>query len=362
MAPRILILLVLLLAPFAALAAGVFQPGFRTLGTWEDDPPARLDISIWYPALREPKDLTYPPWVISGALNAKPAEGRFPLILISHASPVDRFAYHALATALAREGFIVVAPTHRHDCMDNMDDLFTWEQLDKRIREMNLALNLALGEKELAASVDSKRIGLIGFGSGATAALLMGGAMPACVSWPGYCRKAGKNDPYCSPWAKDRLDTLCSNFPLRKSLANPAIKAIAAVAPGFGMIFDADSFRYFYPPLLLIAAGRDSFNRAYLHCQPIAEILGAKARFLDLPEADAGALISPCSPALAEELPELCLSMDGAKKAAIQTRLTETLLAFFSHYLLITGNLPVIKAPPEPEPAPVEAKDQKKKK
>lgn len=318
----------------------------------------RLDVNIWYPAQRQAKELNYPPWLIEGAANARPAPGRFPLLIISHATPADRFAYHGLAARLARNGFIVVCPNHGHDYMDNMDDMFTWEQLARRAKEIEKALGLALAEKDLEACADRGRIGLIGFGSGATVALLMGGALPTCEIWPGYCASAGAADPYCSPWAREKMGELCATFPLRESLAWPAIKAIAAIAPGFGMIFGADSFKYFYPPLLLVAAGKDNFNKAWLHCEPIAKLLGSRARFLDLPEADAGALISDCPSGLAQELPELCLSVSPETKKAIQNKLSETLLAFFSHYLVVTGNLPKIPEPPdlkpakEPEPEP----------
>lgn len=317
-----------------------YQPGFRTVSVWRDEPPTKLDISVWYPSTRQPKPLNYPPWTISGALNAKPAAGKFPLLLISHATPVDRFAYHSLAERLAAKGFVVVCPAHKRDCMDNMDDLFTWNQLAGRANEINQAIGLALSEKEIGDCVDSARIGLIGFGAGATTALLMGGAIPGCSSWPAYCRRAGENDPYCSPLAKDRINAICKSFPLNENFANTEIKAIAAVAPGFGMLFDAESFRHFYPPLLLVAAGSDRFNRADLHCGAIARHLGSKARFLDLPLADAGALISDCPEPLAHDLPELCLSLEPGKKAEIRNRLAETLLGFFSHYLRVAGNLP----------------------
>lgn len=357
--------LALLVFCCATCFAQTYQPGFRTIGVWEEDPPTRLDINIWYPTTRQPKELNYPPWVIAGALNAKPAEGRFPLLLLSHASPADRFAYYKLAARLAQEGFVVVSFTHRRDHMDNMDDMFTWPQLSDRIKEIEKAISVALADKELQGCIDGARMGLIGFGSGATVALLMGGALPTCSAWPDYCARAGALDPYCSPWARERMNTLCGKFPLTQSLADPSIKAIAAIAPGFGMIFDAGSFEHFHPPLLLVAAGNDSFNRAWLHCQPIARQVGDKARFLNLPEADAGALISPCPQALAEELPELCLSLDQAQKDKIQARLVETLLAFFRNYLVIEGNLPVISQPPDLSPAKVEpaapATDKNKK-
>lgn len=333
----------------SSAVAQIYQPGFRTIGLWQEDPPVRLDVNIWYPSNRAPKDANYPPWTINVALNAKPAEGKFPLLLLSHASPADRFAYHTLASRLSREGFVVACPQHRHDFMDNMDDLFTWKQIEQRINDISGTIKLTFAEKDLVGSLDRNRIGLIGFGSGAAAGLIMGGALPVCAAWPNYCQQAGVKDPYCSSWAKDRMNSLCQNFPLKKSLANPAIKAIAAIAPGFGMIFDADSFRYFYPPLLLVAAGKDNFNRAWLHCEPLARIFGSKARFLDLPEADAGALISPCPPPLANDLPELCQSLPEKKKAAIRAKLAEALYAFFSHYLVITANLPKIPDPPDLE-------------
>ncbi len=334
--------------------AQVYQPGFRTNGIWEDDPPLRLDFNIWYPTVKQPKDLNYPPWVINAAPGAKIAEGRFPLLILSHASPADRFAYHVTASALATEGFIVAAPTHRRDNMHNMDDLFTWNQLTQRIKEIETVIRIILADKDFGQAVDRNRIGLIGYGSGATAALLMGGALPGCDDWPRFCALAGASDPYCAPWARDRIDSLCKNFPLAKSLADTSIKAIAAVSPGFGMIFNQESFKYFHTPLLLVIAGQDSFNRPQLHSAPLAKALGARALLLDLPGAGSTALISPCPPALAEELPELCLSPDPAQKKAIQEKLTATLLAFFTHYLVVTDNLPVIPEPPDIAPPKTE--------
>lgn len=340
---------------YPAYCAQVYQAGFRTLGAWSEEPPLRVDVSIWYPANRQPRELNYPPWTISAALNARPAEGKFPLLVISHATPADRYAYHELAAWLAREGFVVAAPGHGNDCMNNMDDLFTFEQLARRAREMASAIDMTLAEKDLARIIDASRIGVAGFGSGAAAALLLGGALPDCAGWPEYCKRAGASDVYCSPWARERINGLCMSFPLQKSLADPRVKAIAAIAPGYGMLFDAESFRHFYPPLLLVAAGRDKFNRVSLHCEPLARLLGSRARFLDLPNADEGALMSPCPPALANELPELCKSVSPSDRQAILQKLENALLAFFGHYLLITGNLPNIPAPPDlapPAPEP----------
>lgn len=341
----------LVLIPAICEGAQIYQAGFRTLGIWTEEPHLRVDVNVWYPSTRQPKELNYPPWILNVARNARPAEGRFPLLVLSHPTPTDRFAYHDLAAYLAREGFAVVAPTHGMDCMINMDDLFTWQQLTRRIGEIGTAIDLVLAEKDLARCLDASRIGVIGFGAGATAALLMGGALPTCASWPEYCAKAGNKDAYCTPWARDRINSLCDSFPLNKSLADRRVKAVCAIAPGYGMLFGQDSFRYFYPPLLLVCAGKDQFNRCGLHCEPLARILGSKTRFLELPMADAGALMAECPPALAAELPELCQSVTQQERLLIRYELQGALLAFFQHYLGVPGNLPQIPLPPGLESA-----------
>lgn len=340
-----------MLAPGARALAAEYQPGFRTLGGWRPEPEMRLDLNIWYPASRGVRDLNFSPWIIEGALNARPAEGQFPLLLVSHSTGGVRFSYHQLCAFLARKGFVVVAPTHSHDSMDNMDDLLTWKQLENRVMEINEALRLALEEKDIAQVVDKSRIGLVGFGSGATAGLLLGGALPSCESWKDYCAQAGAKDSYCNVWAKEKIDALCANLPLEKSAANSAIRAIAAVAPGFGMIFDKGSFENFHTPLLLVAAGRDKFNISTFHCEAIARLLGKKAKYLDLPEADSGALMSPCPAGFATELPELCFSVTAAEREKIFMTLSDALFSFFSHYLPARKNAPP-KVPGASSPTP----------
>ena len=74
----------------SAAAADSYQVGFRTLGQWSADTNLRLDVNIWYPSLRPPRELNYAPWTIAAARNGKPVEGRFPLLRLSHASPGTR--------------------------------------------------------------------------------------------------------------------------------------------------------------------------------------------------------------------------------------------------------------------------------
>ncbi|MFT4301524.1 MAG: dienelactone hydrolase family protein [Desulfovibrio sp.] len=357
-----------LLIPALNARADFYNVGFRTLGHWDGESGLRLDVNLWYPSVRPPRDFQYGPWEISAARGGKAVEGRFPLILLSHDTAGSRFSYHDTAAWLAASGFVVAAPTHPGDNMDNMDLLLTWQQLSNRVRELSSLIPLLLNDPEAEPTIDPDRIGVLGFGAGGTAALLLGGALPDCEGWQNYCAQAGTHDMYCNVWAKNRMEGLCRSLPLSKSLADTRIKAVAAVAPGFGMLFNRDSFRWFYPPLLLMAASNDGLNNTALHARRIYEFTGKKARWLVLDKADAGALMAPCPPALEAELPELCRSVREEDRKNIHKNMFAALSEFFLHYLGSGKNLPQIPAPPDlspplppkPEPAPVPAQPAKR--
>ncbi|MDE5879394.1 MAG: hypothetical protein K2G99_05165, partial [Desulfovibrio sp.] len=68
--------LLLLLAPLAdARGAEAYKPAFRTLGELTGEPALRLDINVWYPGTRAPRELSYTPWTLYAARNGRPAEG-----------------------------------------------------------------------------------------------------------------------------------------------------------------------------------------------------------------------------------------------------------------------------------------------
>lgn len=327
----IFLVFLLFFTPTEILAAS-YNAGFRTLGIWLQDSGMRLDLNLWYPTARKQNDHNFMPWILNVALNAKISNGAFPLLILSHASPGNRFTYHYLAASFANQGYIVAAPAHRTDSMDNMDDMFTWNQIDKRVRDLKTSIDIILNNSEFGSHVDKNKIGFIGFGTGATAGMLLAGAIPNCHAWPSYCKKAGKQDAYCSDWTKEKINVMCENLPVR-SLQDLRIKAYALIAPAYGMLFDAQSFSPTFPPVLLVGAGSDRFNKVEFHCEPFARILGKNAKYLNLPRADAGSLMDSCPPALENELPELCSSISPAERQEIHAILEKALEKFFNLYL-----------------------------
>ena len=315
-----------------SLAEQTFNAGFRTHGVWLQDDALRLDLNIWYPSHNKTRDCNFIPWTLHVALNGKAAEGTFPLIVLSHASPGTRFSYHYLASFLAENGYIIAAPTHPTDSLENMDDLFTWAQLEKRIKEIRASLEILLEDQELGSHIDRNSIGFLGFGTGASAGLLLAGAMPSCEAWPDYCSHAPAFDPYCTNWGREKINILCKNLP-EKSLKDAQFRAFAIIAPAYGMLFNASSFPSNFPPLLLVGAGKDQFNHFEMHSERLARILGKKANYLHLARADAGALMNACPPSYETELPELCKSVTDMERKQLHQTLEKAISKFFSMQL-----------------------------
>lgn len=347
----IFFLFFLVMPALPAWSLPVVQPGFRTLGVWNPTTGVRLDLAIWYPTNRSPSSVDYGNWTFSASRGAPPLTGQHPLVLLSHDSAGSRFSLHQLATALVQKGFVVAAPTHLGDNIDNMSLLFTGEQLVQRVRQLSTTLDTLLSHSDTAPLIDPQRIGVLGIGPGGTAALLLAGARLDPTGWSSYCTRspARSNDPYCSPWAKARMGKLVATPGLEASFRDRRIRIAAAVAPTYCMLLTPNGLSRIRIPLLLLKAGKDRLNRPPSDAEALARALPHLAQFGVLPEANAAALMSPCSENMAQTLPELCLSVTPKIRDTVQLRLAQHASTFFLRHLASPNPPPL---PPEPEDPP----------
>lgn len=319
----------LLLCP-SVQAAQTIHPGFKTLGVWEPGTAIRLDFAIWYPARRAPFTLDYGDWVFSAARGATPFPGQHPLILLSHDSPGSRFSLHMLASELARNGFVVAAPTHTGDNLNDMRFLYTGAQLISRAEELRAALDILLQHPSTASFIDPQHIAILGIGPGATAAIMLAGGGLDPQGWSGYCTGKGQ-DPYCQPWVEPRMDTLVTTPYLDASFLDKRIRAVVAVAPAYGMLLTKESLSSIQIPILLLRAEKDTLCPQYL-AESIRDALPASAGYAVISNADAISLTSPCGKGtLAQTLPEICRPLP--ERTQVQAELAEEAVHFFLTHL-----------------------------
>ena len=270
--------------PFAPeLAAyGTYDIGVRTLrmtdkdrpdilNTKEGGPVARYDrtltLEVWYPAAigagrkagGEYRAITRDPAIAvtlygKAVRDAPPvAEDRaFPLVIISHGYPGNRYLMSHVGENLSSKGFVVVAidhPDSTYDDLKNFASTLYNRPFDQRVvlNEMDRLGQPGSGSF-LSGRVDASHAGLIGYS--------MGGYGVVNVVGGGYS-KASESFQNTPP---NRLlaDRGAANADYQRSL-DPRIRAAIAIAP-WGMqvgFWDADGLKGIKTPILFVAGSVD---------------------------------------------------------------------------------------------------------
>jgi predicted dienelactone hydrolase len=243
------------------------------LNTKEGGPTARYDrtltLEVWYPAALsfgqpaggEYRTMTRNPAVTTtlhgrAVRDAPPIHGAaFPVVIISHGYPGNRYLMSHLGENLASKGFVTVSIDHKDSTYDDqkafastlynrpLDQLFVLSEIDR----------LAKGGSGsfLAGLADASHTGLVGYS--------MGGYGVVNAIGGGYSQAAltGQSAP------PNRLlaDRAASNAAYRAS-ADPRIKAAIAIAP-WGMqtgFWDAEGLKGITTPVLFVAGSADDVS------------------------------------------------------------------------------------------------------
>jgi predicted dienelactone hydrolase len=252
------------------------------------------------------------PWIIAASRDVPIASGaRFPIVLFSHGgggtlkaggSPLP---YADLATSLAREGFIVVAPFHPG----------SKRPLEDRPRHVHKALDTMLADPRFATHADPTHLGMMGFSWGGAVALIAAGAVPSLVHLAAYCR--------------DRTDDpkACDGVPTDGSLANVvgkrspdalAVKALVLMEP-WGALFDRNGLTSVDTPTLLYRA-EGSDLKAEGNILALAAALPHQPRQETVPGSHF-VFFGPCPPALEADAPEACRDAPDVDRAAVHRRI-----------------------------------------
>lgn len=330
-------LLLCCLLPHPVLAAGssmpVMQVGFKLLSAWDAESGERIEVGVWYPSTSTERSAKVGERTLQVARDGVPEAGRFPTILLSHIMAGSALAHHDTARALAQKGFVVIAPTHRHDNQHDTRVLFTARHISDRLAELTTSLDFVRKEKDLGAVIDSRRIGAIGFDTGAAAVLIMAGGIPDPAGYQGYCAGLRAPSPYCSRWAARRLSRLQQELPplLARQIQVPHIRAAALVAPGYAFLFGKEQLAAISIPVRIISAENDGINAG--HAAALREHMRVPPLYSVLEDADSFSLRAPCPPRLEQLDDTMCVDDDDVDREAIHHRLNTDLTGFFLHTL-----------------------------
>ena len=313
---RILALGLMLLSLVSAPAARAGEPPFRAgIGFIEaaaDAAPVRA--AVWYPTLADEGPAGFNSNVRPPAVSPAPAEGRFPVVLLSHGGGPTGGSPGILAglsAALARQGFVVVAPFHGNS------------RLPLRTVQIVRALDAALADPRLAPHMDPSRLGMLGFSLGGAVTLELAGARPDDGHFQAYC-SANPDDVMSCDHAPGGGKPGGNERP-----ADPPrllLKAIVLLDP-FAALFQRDGLTAVTMPVLLVRPAQSQLpgdGNAFA----LAASLPRAPQFSTVP-GNHFVFTDICRPEVLVEAEQLCRDPPGVDRAAIHADIEAQMVRFF---------------------------------
>jgi predicted dienelactone hydrolase len=282
-----------------------------------------FDTLVWYPT--EAPEIAWQagPMPVAASRDAPVAEGaRFPVVLLSHGSGGSPLGHRDLATRLARDGFIVVAPTQIGDSSGHTEGREAGRSLLDRPRQAQKALDSALADPRFADHADSARIGMVGFSAGGYTTLVLAGARPDFARVIAYCLDHGDDRGSCGDGGGNRDERSAAReneFAAWQPPREKRLKAIVLMDP-LAMPFDAASLAAVRVPTLLIRPASDDFLRAPANAAAVAARLPQPPQQITVPGSHF-VFLDPCPAEMAARVPALCQDAPGVDRAAIHRQI-----------------------------------------
>ncbi|MEM9577729.1 MAG: alpha/beta fold hydrolase [Pseudomonadota bacterium] len=221
-----------------------------------------LTIEVWYPAAQASEDPgAYRAMLRDGTTevtltgrairDAAPVTGgTFPLIVISHGYPGNRYLLSHLGENLASKGFVTVSIDHTDSTYS--DQAAFGSTLLNRPLDQKAAIDfLARLDTPLGAITDTEVVGIIGYSMGGYGALVFAGA---------GVTEAATEFSWGTP--NGLLGRYLAGSESHEELIDPRVRAVVAIGP-WGRnagIWDAPSMAGLRKPTLIVAGSSDDVS------------------------------------------------------------------------------------------------------
>lgn len=336
-----MLLSMLLLAPVAANAAPIAGVGFKAVEFHDPVNGGTTPGYVFYPSALASRTT----WRGSYELHATPDSpaiaGLKPLVVISHGHGGSDLGHHDLAEYLAIHGFVVATLEHPKDNVHDMSGVGTGRVLGGRPIQLKAAINQLLHDPQWKTLVNPNQVGVAGFSAGGYAALVVAGAVPRFHLYVGYCARHPR-DPDCGMLQKLQaegtataaLDGLQASTRAWGNPYAPEVKAAFVMAP-LALVFDKAGISHVKQPVFLYYGKDDQVLLPDENALHVAPLLKSPASIKSIADAGHYVFLSPCSPQLAGEAPNICTDPPGVDRVEAHRMINEDALTFFRKTLHI---------------------------
>jgi predicted dienelactone hydrolase len=278
-----------------------------------------LAIAAWllYPTRAAATSSAFGPWAMDVATDAPVADGRFPLVAISHGNGATPWTQRDLIAHLVRSGFAVAALEHPGNCRtDNSlgrpDGVMLIENLERRPHHLRLVIDAAFADAALGPHL-APGVGVIGTSIGGYTAVALAGGR--AMTFPDDVDAAARRAPDVANLA--RLVPVATE-------RDPRVRAAVLLVPALGFFNAAGALGTLDAKLLVRSGSADPI------CPPaqIAHALRERAGVdhVTVPGAGHFSFLSPFPAAMAQLPP--ASDPPGFDRAAYFPTLARDVTAF----------------------------------
>jgi predicted dienelactone hydrolase len=270
----------------------------------------------------------------SAYVGAAAAEGKFPLVLLSHGSGGNMDNLSWLSSRLALRGAMVLAVNHPGSTSGDSSPRRSI-RLSERAADLRSALDHILADPAFASRIDQSRIASFGFSLGGATALNLVGARTDRGLYRDYCAKYGDEPADCTFLAKGGVDL--ANLPdaFEGDMRDPRIGAAIGVDPGLTYAFTDASVAAMDIPVLLINLGGEERLKAADVSAAGSNLAGRlpNVEYVTAAPANHFTFLALCKPAGREILADegddpICDDPAGTDRAAIHEQIVEHIAKF----------------------------------
>jgi len=295
-----------------------------------DDPVDQgpMEGAVFYPTSAPAGTTDVGIWTLDARSDVPPADGRFPLILVSHDYGGNRFSHNDSAAYLARRGFIVLAITHPGDDARDRSGWWTDRALIGREYDLRKALDGILSDAAFGPHIDTGRIGVVGHGLGGDTALILAGAKPDFDRLRSFCRDPSAVDATC---AAER-----GPLAVRPGLSvfhDPRVKAAFIMAPYPAYLFDRDGLAAVTIPVHIEEPTADQYSKPSSDENRLRNLLPKSPEYVRLADAGHDIFVAPCPELLSAGAPEICVDAPGLDRVALHLQINADMAGFFRRAL-----------------------------
>lgn len=303
-----------------------------------------LDVTVWYPAQPGGDTVTLGDTALfvgtSAMRDAPICSGKFPLILLSHGAGLAGTpqALSWIATPLARQGFIVAAPTHPGNTGPNRSAA---ETMKLWLRPADLTATLDTTEKNafFRDHLEQAKVGVLGLSMGGNTALAIAGARIDPKLLAAYCDTDLLNASLCDWVRHSGVDLHAMDLrPAGRDNRDDRVHFAMAIDPAPTDVLEAKSLAGIRIPVAIVNLGQPGKIPVTADASGIAKAI-ANASYATIEGASHYSMFAECKPGApgiiaSEQIGDpVCDDGGGRSRGEIHARLIDMATAAFNRAL-----------------------------